>query len=709
MRSVFLLLLVFFRFCCFAESKADSLYFLWQDDTQHDTIRFKYMKKFIWDNYLFSNPDTACVLGYEQLAYAVKRKNISMQSDAYNTIGISWYFRSEFDSALVYYNRGLDLAKSSGQLKSISPLLNNIGTIEQTRGNYNVSIDHYRQSLRIEEYTGNKLGQANCLNNIGIIYYRQQDYPRAKEYYLKAGALYKEIGKDANQAVVLNNLGVMENDQKNYKEALKYNQESYKIRKKNNDLFGMAASLNNMGTCFMDQGQHDSALFYFFETIKVAEKTEDLTAISAAYNNISNIYVEQKRYEDAIRSANLAYDLARKIGAIGEIKNSALSLYNAYSIKGDYKKAFEMHVVFTNVKDSISSEENKDEIIRQEYKSEYEKIAIADSLQSIEEKKLQAAALETEREKNAKRQQFSAFLIIGLIAVLIFAFIIYKRLRITKEQNVIIEQQKYKVSSAYDQLEEKNKEILDSITYAKRIQSAILPSQKLIAENLKDSFVLYQPKDIVAGDFYWIEPIVDTHGRKQVLFAAADCTGHGVPGALVSVICNNALNRAVRECGLIIPGEILNKTREIVIQEFEKSDEEVKDGMDISLVCLAENKILWAGANNPLWIWRSNTKSLEEIKPDKQPIGKYAGNNAFTTHEIAVNNGDILYVFTDGFQDQFGGERGKKFKASSLKELILSVAQLPMKTQKDELKKSIEVWRGNIEQIDDICVFGVKV
>lgn len=709
MKSVFVLLLLFFHLISSAQSTSDSLYSLWKDKTQHDTVRFKAIKKFIWDNYLFSNPDTACILGHEQLNYALERRNISMQSDAYNTIGVTWYFRSEFDSALFYYNHGLNLAKSSGNLKSISPFLNNIGTIEQTRGNYNVAIDYYRQSLKIEEHIGNKLGQANCMNNIGIIYYRQQDFQRAKEYYLRAGQLYKEVGKDASQANVLNNLGVMENDQKNYQEALKYNRESYMIRKKNNDLYGMAASLNNLGICFMDQGQNDSALFYFFETIKVAEQTQDLTATSAAYNNISNIYVVQKRYDDAIRSANLAYDLARKVGAIGEIKNSAMSLYNAYSEKGDYKKAFEMHVVFTNVKDSISSEENKDEIIRQEYKSEYEKIAIADSLQGIEEKKLQVAALETEREKNARRQQFSAFLIIGLIAVLIFAFIIYKRLRITREQNSVIEQQKIKVTTAYCQLEEKNKEILDSITYAKRIQSAILPSQKVIAENLEDSFVLYQPKDIVAGDFYWIEPIIDAFGQRQVLFAAADCTGHGVPGALVSVICNNALNRAVREYGLVVPGEILNKTREIVIQEFEKSDDEVKDGMDISLVCLAKNKILWSGANNPLWILRNNSTELEEIRPDKQPIGKYAENKMFTTHEIAINKGDVLYVFTDGFQDQFGGEKGKKFKASSLKEQIISMRNLSMHAQKEKLKVVLEDWRGSMEQIDDICVFGVKV
>lgn len=267
------------------------------------------------------------------------------------------------------------------------------------------------------------------------------------------------------------------------------------------------------------------------------------------------------------------------------------------------------------------------------------------------------------------------------------------------EQKNIAEHQRHLV-------EEKNKEILDSINYAKRIQSAILPPSRLVSENLERSFILYKPKDIVAGDFYWMEAI-----DGLVLFAAADCTGHGVPGALVSVVCHNALNRAVKEFGLREPGKILDKTRDIVISEFEKSDNEVKDGMDISLCALnaKTNNLQWAGANNPLWIIRAGETEIIEFKADKQPIGKYLDPKPFTTHSVQLNMGDTFYVFTDGYADQFGGEKGKKFKSSSMKELFCSIQEQHMSLQKETIDQVFENWRGAHEQIDDVSVIGVRV
>ena len=288
-----------------------------------------------------------------------------------------------------------------------------------------------------------------------------------------------------------------------------------------------------------------------------------------------------------------------------------------------------------------------------------------------------------------------------------------------KQSNRVIKQQK-------ELLEEKQKEILDSIEYALRIQTAILPPQKIVKQYLENSFIVYKPKDIVAGDFYWMETVNDL-----VLFAACDCTGHGVPGAMVSVVCHNALNRAVREFGLTEPAKILDKTAEIVIENFSKSEEDIKDGMDISLVSLkldsSKSKVThieWAGANNPLWIVRktndttdaelSNFKlsnfELIETKADKQPIGMNEYSKPFTNHTFTLNSGDTIYLFTDGFADQFGGETGeKKLTKKRFKELILSIQDKSMQEQGIALDKFITEYRKEVEQIDDILVMGVRV
>jgi len=275
-----------------------------------------------------------------------------------------------------------------------------------------------------------------------------------------------------------------------------------------------------------------------------------------------------------------------------------------------------------------------------------------------------------------------------------------------KERTIELQHQK-------EIVEEKQKEIIDSINYAKRLQDAILPPKKLIDDHLKENFVLFKPKDIVAGDFYWAERIGD-----YFFIAAADCTGHGVPGAMVSVVCSNALNRSVKEFGMLETGKILDKTTDLVLETFEKSDEDVKDGMDISLLAVAfsasaENEsgrkiesITWSGANNPLWYIENG--EMKELKADKQPIGKSDHRKPFTTHSLPLSL-SALFLFTDGYADQFGGVKGKKFKYKPFMELLQNHSSLSMEEQKNKLDEAIENWKGDIEQNDDICIIGVRI
>ena len=253
-----------------------------------------------------------------------------------------------------------------------------------------------------------------------------------------------------------------------------------------------------------------------------------------------------------------------------------------------------------------------------------------------------------------------------------------------------------------DKIEKAHKEIQSSIVYAKRIQTAILPPDRLVKEYLTNSFILYKPKDIVAGDFYWME-----RQDGKLLFAAADCTGHGVPGAMISVVCHSALNRSVREYGLTDPAKVLDKTKEIVLREFEKSDDEVQDGMDVALCSIQGKKLQFAGAQRPLYIVRD--KKVIEIKGNKQPIGLYSKAEPFKCHDIDLQKGDTIYLFSDGLTDQFGGENGKKFLSSRLKELLISIQDQDIENHKDLIDKAFEEWRGKEDQIDDVCVIGMRI
>ena len=337
-------------------------------------------------------------------------------------------------------------------------------------------------------------------------------------------------------------------------------------------------------------------------------------------------------------------------------------------------------------------------------------------LQNANEKGLELLN-EKQSELASSRNTILLFILILLVFVILVFFTIRSnilRRKINKkliQQNEIIESQKSEVENQKHMVEEKQKEIIDSISYAKRLQEAILPPIDFLSKHLENYFILYKPKDIVAGDFYWAENIKlkTTQDNDLFFIAAADSTGHGVPGAMVSVVCSNALNRSVKEFNLTDTGKILDKTRQLVIETFEKSNSDVKDGMDISLLCIdkSENKLYWSGANNPLWIIKQN--KLIEIKPNKQPIGKSENPKPFITHELEYSSETTFYLFTDGFADQFGGPKGKKFMYKQFENLLLSIAKKPMHEQKSILNDAFINWKNDLEQVDDVCVIGIKI
>jgi len=619
-----------------------------------------------------------------------------------NNIGFIYNHQGDIPKALEYCHKSLKIEEEIGNKEGIAASLNNIGIIYDNQGDIPKALEYYHKSLKIEEEIGNKKGIALSLNNIGYVYDNQGDIPKALEYYHKSLKIEEEIGHKEGIAASLNNIGSIYDDQGDIPKALEYYHKSLKIEEEIGNKEGIATSLNNIGRIYDDQGDIPKALEYHHKSLKIEEEISDKEGIATSLNNIGGIEFE-KGSNSGIAAAKQRFlkslEIAKELGYPGLISDASSYLSKVYEKQGKGMLALEMHKLHIKMKDSLNNEETQKASAQQQAKYAYEKQKTIDAAAHEKQKVVDDAEhdklLAVEQEEKEKQQILTGAAAGGLGLVVVFLFFVINRLKVTRKQKTVIEQQK-------EVVEEAHQEIKDSITYAKRIQSAILPPIKVVKEYLKESFIVYKPKDVVAGDFYWME----NRGNK-VLFAAADCTGHGVPGAMVSVVCNNALNRSVREHGLTDPGEILNKTREIVVAEFEKSEEEVKDGMDIAICSLEGMKLQYAGAHNPLWIIRNG--EIIETKANKQPIGQFENPKPYTTHSFDLEKRDTIYIFSDGYVDQFGGERGKKFKAKAFRELLLSIQDKPMEEQNTLIDESFETWKGDLEQIDDVCVIGVRV
>ena len=593
------------------------------------------------------------------------------------------------DDAIKLYQETLIIQTELDDKDGIATILNNLANIYDDKGDIPKALEFYQNSMEIRVEIGDLSGVASTLNNLAYLYTKLEEYDMAIENFTESLEMSKELEDDRYVSLALNNLGYVYQKQGDLVKSEKYHQESLAIRIKIDDLKGIAMSNNMLGMVAKDNLEYNKALDFFKVSLKIYSDNNSVKGVGTTLSNIGETYILKGNYLEADKCIQQSLDIATELGYPLDIQIAAEMLTEINKQKGDWKKALEMLEIFTVMKDSLQNIENNKLVIKQNLQNKYEKQKALDDAAYEKQKALDDAAKE-------KQQILTVSITAGLGLVVIFLIFVFNRLRITKNQKAVIQEQK-------EIVQEKNKEILDSINYAKRIQSAILPASDTINTHLKDYFILYKPKDIVAGDFYWLEI-----KNGKTLFAVAGCTGHGVPGAMISVVCNNGLNRSVREHGLTDPGKILDKTREIVIQEFSKSgEEEMADGMDISLCSIEGNKLQWAGANNPLWIIRKG--ELLETLPNRQPIGNYPFPEPFLTHEITLEKEDRLYLFSDGFPDQFGGVKGKKYKVKNLKKLLISISHNPMYEQQGILNTVYEDWRADLEQIDDICILGLKI
>ncbi|HEU4718369.1 MAG TPA: tetratricopeptide repeat protein [Bacteroidia bacterium] len=607
-------------------------------------------------------------------------------------IGEVFRMQDKNEQALEYYGKAMKIATARNDREVTSYCLGSMGDVFRSQGNYSKSLDCYQQSLAIARQLGAKYDVAYALSSIGDVNRLLQNFREAIDYYLQALDSFRELNDNTNTGYCLSSIGDVYRMENDFPNALKYSREAEQYMLKTGDKLEIANCLSSIGAVFSMHNDYDSALKYLQMSIDTAKISNDKSTMAYATRNIADIYFRMGKQPDALRLGEQGMQFAQETRKAMEIKGAAELLFRIYEKNGDYKKALDMHKLFVQLKDSINSNDQVKKFAAVKYKAKEEEMKAGEAKKDAE---YQAERIK--RQEALNRQKTIAYAVSGgLLLVVVLAIVILRSLRQSRRDKAAIEQQKHLI-------EEKQKEILDSITYAKRLQEAILPPGKMVKDLFPESFVLYLPKDIVAGDFYFLE----TSGNSIIL-AAADCTGHGVPGAMVSVVCSNALTRAVREFGIASPEKILDKVRELVIETFEKSEDEVKDGMDISLVSvdLQQKELKWSGAHNPLWYLRDG--AMHEIKANKQPVGRQENSSPFTAHTIDIRKGDIFYLFTDGFADQFGGPKGKKFRYRQMEELLISVSDKKMEEQRQLLENAFREWKGGLEQVDDVCIIGVK-
>lgn len=652
-------------------------------------------------------PDSSLVLlaeieqDHDEELIARQRQRISdMRGNIY------WH-KGQMSTSILHYKRALQIAEERKDTASISGLLADIGWVFTDRGQNDSAIVHLTNAIEIaqeaeliDEALTAECYLAHCYDQTG-------EYRKAIEIYLPVIDHYEKEGKKSSVNDLLMNVGIMYEMLGSLDTAEFYLLRVYNSLEPGENPDQMGHVKHSLSVFYLNSGEYEKANKFAEETITFHREIGDLYSLCKAHNIQGEIHLKLNKHQDALKSFRAALSLADELSSLPLQILILKNLSKAYSVKMDFQRAYQTEIKLRKYVDSLRTQQNDNFLmdVKLRYRTEQKEKEI-DLLNK--DKKLKAAEIANSQAEIRAANFQRMFYIGGIVLLIVFSLFVFRGLQQKKKANHQLKDQK-------DQIEEKNREIVDSINYAKRIQASILPPIDQFRQEL-NSFIFYRPKDIVAGDFYWMEKVNDT-----ICFAAADCTGHGVPGAMVSVVCSNALTKSRVEENIQEPAKILDRTRELVIEQFARSGEEIKDGMDIALCSLTFGKdsteaedrshaiLQYAGANNPLWIIRKGTDQLEEIKGTKQPIGQYENSSPFVNHEVSLNEGDSIYLFTDGYPDQFGGEKGKKFKSANLKKLLLQIQDSEMNDQLAAIKQAFENWQGEHEQVDDVCVIGVRV
>jgi serine phosphatase RsbU (regulator of sigma subunit) len=560
--------------------------------------------------------------------------------------------------------------------------INNLGIIANLQGKAQMALEYFQKGLHIRQKNNDKLGMSESYGNLSDVYRNQNQIDKALDYLNLGLKMAQELKDKYLIAVNSQKIGRIYEEKGKLEEALNYYDKGLKLFEELGDKSWIASNIKYIGEIYQQRGELDKALDYYEQGLKIAEDIQDNQWIAVILNSIGTIYLEKKNIPKAEEYAVKTLSLAKENANPKQIRNAAALLREVYLKKKNYKDAYAMHELYFQMRDSINNQEIQKTYLRKQYEIEYER---QEAIAKAEQDKKDL----TYREQS-KRQRIIIYAAISiLILVAVFAFFTYTRFKLIQKQKDIIEQHQ--------------KEIVDSINYAKRIQQAVLKEEEHVSKHLPPHFILFKPKDIVSGDFYWA-----LEKAGYLYLTAADCTGHGVPGAFLTMLGTSFLNEINAKDDVLSPAEILNQLRDKIVKEL-GGQGITKDGMDISLIRLdlKTKEVMWAGAYNPLWYIQE--KVLKEIKADKQPIGYTDNPKPFTDHILSLKTGDLVYLFTDGFADQFGGEKGKKFKYKQLEDKLLAICNTDLEEQKEILQQVFTKWKGNLEQVDDVTIIGIKL
>ena len=627
----------------------------------------------------------------QQLKLAEKLNSKKGFAFGYMNMAIIYVSRSDYRIALEYNQKSLKLMQDIGNKKGESSCYINMGQNYSNLGDYTNAITFMLKGVRIKEEINDKRGVAVGYGNIGSIFFAQEKYPEALRYYLSSLKIKEEINDQPGMAMSYNNIGSVFQIQKKSAEALAYYKKSLELKEKLGNKKGTATTYSNIGDIYFSQDKINQALAYQLKSLEIAKSINDKKGMLTAYNRIGAVFEKKKKYKEAIQYYNMMLLLAKE----SELKEGTMTGYKsiseAYQNAKQFDSALHYITLYYALKDSIFNKDN------------FKQLAELNARYETDKKEKEILLLTKDQQLNAKiikQQQLVRWGLIGGLGLLsISIFSIYRRYRFKQKANLILEKQK-------EEIQLKNVLITDSIDYAQTIQEAVLPTRQEIQEMIPDSFVLYKPKATVSGDFYWLGQV-----NERLVCAVADCTGHGVPGAFMSLLGYNMLENAVKDLQTAKPAYILNTLNEEVNNRLagDELEEDSKHGMDISLISIdKKTKLLeFAGAHNSIYIVRAN--ELIELKADKMGIGGKQ-KEGFTDQQLQLQKGDMIYLFTDGFPDQIGGRNRKKFFYRPFKDLFLEISILPPEEQRKRLDEAHTNWMGvKMDQTDDILIMGIRV